>query len=48
MLAAVGLAAFWGLGRTVAEERPELWGGLIDLDGGATTPDRGAAGWPAC
>jgi acyl transferase domain-containing protein/aryl carrier-like protein len=25
-------AALWGLGRTVALEHPELWGGLIDLD----------------
>ena len=25
-------AALWGLGRTLALELPELWGGLIDLD----------------
>lgn len=26
-------AALWGLGRVVALELPDLWGGLIDLDG---------------
>ncbi len=25
-------APLWGLGRTIAVEHPELWGGLIDLD----------------
>ena len=25
-------AALWGLGRVIAEESPDLWGGLIDLD----------------
>lgn len=25
-------ATLWGLGRVIAEEHPELWGGLIDLD----------------
>ncbi|MBM7846592.1 type I polyketide synthase [Herpetosiphon giganteus] len=25
-------AALWGLGRTLANEHPELWGGLLDLD----------------
>ena len=25
-------ATLWGLGRTLAVEQPELWGGLIDLD----------------
>lgn len=29
---AVPQAAAWGLGRTIALEYPELWGGLIDLD----------------
>jgi acyl transferase domain-containing protein len=29
---AVEQAALWGLGRTVALEHPDLWGGLIDLD----------------
>jgi acyl transferase domain-containing protein/acyl carrier protein len=27
-----GQAAVWGLGRVVALERPDLWGGLLDLD----------------
>jgi acyl transferase domain-containing protein len=31
-LVAPAQAALWGLGRTVAGEHPELWGGLIDLD----------------
>jgi acyl transferase domain-containing protein len=25
-------AALWGLGRTIAMEHPELWGGLVDVD----------------
>jgi acyl transferase domain-containing protein len=25
-------AALWGTGRVIAEEHPELWGGLVDLD----------------
>lgn len=25
-------APIWGLGRTIAQEHPELWGGLIDLE----------------
>ncbi|MDT0317188.1 type I polyketide synthase [Streptomyces millisiae] len=28
----------WGLGRVVALERPELWGGLVDLDPAAENP----------
>jgi myxalamid-type polyketide synthase MxaE and MxaD len=27
-------AALWGLGRVAAEEHPDLWGGLVDLDPG--------------
>jgi myxalamid-type polyketide synthase MxaC len=27
-------AALWGLGRTMAHEHPELWGGLVDLEPG--------------
>ena len=30
-------AALWGLGRVIALEHPELWGGLIDLDPGVPT-----------
>jgi acyl transferase domain-containing protein/acyl carrier protein len=26
-------APIWGLGRTIAQEHPEIWGGIIDLDG---------------
>ena len=25
-------AVLWGLGRTLALEHPEIWGGVIDLD----------------
>ncbi|WP_218081869.1 type I polyketide synthase [Anthocerotibacter panamensis] len=32
----VAQATLWGLGRVVAQEHPELWGGLVDLD--LTTP----------
>ena len=28
-----GHAVLWGLGRTLALEHPEIWGGIIDLDG---------------
>lgn len=35
---AVGQAPLWGLGRVIALEHPELWGGLIDVD-----PDSNAA-----
>jgi acyl transferase domain-containing protein/acyl carrier protein len=34
-------SALWGLGKAVALEHPELWGGLIDLD--PTPGDRGRA-----
>jgi myxalamid-type polyketide synthase MxaC len=33
-LQAPGQAALWGLGRTIAHEYPELWGGLVDLEPG--------------
>ena len=29
---AVGQAVAWGLGRTLRQEHPKLWGGLVDLD----------------
>jgi acyl carrier protein len=35
-------AALWGIGRTLAEEHPAIWGGLIDLDPAA--PPAAAAG----
>ena len=34
-----GLSALWGLGRTMALEHPDLWGGAVDLDP-AETGDR--------
>lgn len=30
-------AALWGLGRSIAQEHPELWGGVIDLDRGSNS-----------
>lgn len=35
-LSAVSQSPLWGMGRTIALEHPELWGGLIDLDAGFT------------
>ncbi|EGO65798.1 lichenysin synthetase A [Acetonema longum DSM 6540] len=37
----VAQAPLWGLGRTLALEQQELWGGLVDLD--AAAPDEQAA-----
>jgi acyl transferase domain-containing protein len=34
---ALASAALWGLGRTLALEHPDLWGGLVDLDPQAST-----------
>jgi len=31
-ICSVAQSPLWGLGRTIAEEHPALWGGLIDLD----------------
>ena len=31
----------WGLGRVIAQEHPNFWGGLVDLDPGASLPDVG-------
>ncbi len=39
-------AQVWGLGRVVALEHPQRWGGLIDLPD--TLDDRTAAGWCRC
>ncbi len=36
-------APLWGLGRVIALEHPELWGGLIDLDSAGTLADDAAA-----
>ena len=41
-LAALAQAPLWGLGRVVALEHPEVWGGLVDL-GPDSTPDQQAA-----
>ena len=32
MSSAIGSAPVWGLGRTIALEHPDIWGGLVDLD----------------
>jgi myxalamid-type polyketide synthase MxaE and MxaD len=34
--AALAGAPLWGLGRVIAVEHPEMWGGMLDLDPGAT------------
>jgi len=31
-VSSIGQAPLWGLGRTIAIEHPEIWGGLIDVD----------------
>jgi len=36
-------APLWGLGRTLAEEHGEYWGGLVDLDPDADAPGAAAA-----
>jgi phthiocerol/phenolphthiocerol synthesis type-I polyketide synthase B len=36
-------AVLWGLGRTLALEHPEIWGGVIDVD--ASVPNELAAGY---
>ena len=35
-------AAAWGAGRSIAEEHPDVWGGLVDLDPAATLADDAA------
>jgi phthiocerol/phenolphthiocerol synthesis type-I polyketide synthase B len=39
---AVRAAEAWGAGRVIADEHPDLWGGLIDLDPAATPQDNAA------
>lgn len=39
----VDQAAAWGTGRVIAEEHPELWGGLIDLDSAVSRESSAAA-----
>jgi len=45
--AALSQATLWGLGRTIAQEHPALWGGLIDLEPGPLTPEVSARLWEA-
>ena len=40
---AVNAAAAWGTARVIAEEHPELWGGLVDLDPAQSVADNAAA-----
>ncbi|HVB38647.1 MAG TPA: MupA/Atu3671 family FMN-dependent luciferase-like monooxygenase, partial [Vicinamibacterales bacterium] len=40
---AVAQAPIWGLGRVIAVEHPEIWGGLLDLPAAGTTPSDAAA-----
>jgi acyl transferase domain-containing protein/acyl carrier protein len=40
---AVHAAALWGTGRAVAEEQPELWGGLVDLEPAAPADEANEA-----
>ena len=35
----VAQAALWGMGKAVAREHPEVWGGMVDLDPAATADD---------
>jgi acyl transferase domain-containing protein/acyl carrier protein len=39
---AVAQTPIWGLGRTIAQEHPALWGGLVDLDPCASAPQAAA------
>ncbi|MBV8587790.1 MAG: SDR family NAD(P)-dependent oxidoreductase, partial [Verrucomicrobia bacterium] len=39
-LPAVSAAPLWGLGRVLAVEHPEVWGGALDLDHGASPADQ--------
>ncbi len=36
---AVAQAPLWGMGRVIAQELPELWGGIIDIDPQGSTDD---------
>jgi acyl transferase domain-containing protein/acyl-CoA synthetase (AMP-forming)/AMP-acid ligase II/acyl carrier protein len=35
----VAQSSLWGMGRTIAQEHPALWGGLVDLDPQASAED---------
>ncbi len=36
---AVAQASLWGLGKVIAREHPEIWGGMLDLDPEATSKE---------
>lgn len=38
----VAQAPLWGLGRVIAQEHPNIWGGLVDLEPGPSTRDASA------
>jgi myxalamid-type polyketide synthase MxaE and MxaD len=38
----VAQSALWGLGRVIAQEHPTFWGGLVDLEPGASLGDAAA------
>ncbi|MBE9049171.1 alpha/beta fold hydrolase [Nostocales cyanobacterium LEGE 11386] len=38
---AVNQASLWGLGKVLADEHPEFWGGMLDLDPAAPTDEVG-------
>ena len=42
-VSAVAPAPLWGFGRALATEHPELWGGLVDLDPGASIEESATA-----
>jgi myxalamid-type polyketide synthase MxaE and MxaD len=38
----VAQSALWGMGRVIAQEHPTFWGGLVDLEPGASSRDAAA------
>jgi phthiocerol/phenolphthiocerol synthesis type-I polyketide synthase C len=42
---AVAQSPLWGLGRTIAQEHPSIWGGLIDLETIASAAESAALLW---
>jgi len=42
---AIAQAPLWGLGRTILQEHPTLWGGLVDLDPKAPVHETAALLW---
>ncbi|MGA2604831.1 MAG: beta-ketoacyl synthase N-terminal-like domain-containing protein [Verrucomicrobiia bacterium] len=41
-LLSVAQSPLWGLGRVIAQEHPTIWGGLVDLEPGASLSDAAA------